>query len=228
MSTPDPQGDSPDDMVYSVAVDLLNQTKQPLNIRELFNTCMQRLGLPANVVNASIYNLIKKKFLVEGSKLTYEEMMTNPLRLKIYKHVKAHPGSRVRDIRREMSIDNAESHWHLSMLVKFGYIRKKKIGKYLAFFVADFPSDYDEILCYLQHNTTYKVFYDVFVTPNSSAEEIAERLQLHVNTVKYHIAKLSSTTLFISTIDPATSQSRVSVNSDLWASILQVAPTLTG
>ncbi|MHA1682895.1 MAG: hypothetical protein ACTSUE_18295 [Promethearchaeota archaeon] len=228
MVRPNPEGDSPDDVVFRVAVELLNQTKQPLNIQELFNACMQRSGLSPTMVNESIYNLIKKKFLVEGSKLTYEEMMKNPLRIKIFEHVKQHPGCRVRDIRREMGIDNAESHWHLSMLVKFGYIRRKKIGKYVAHFVADFPADYDEILCYLQHNTTYSVFYDVFVTPNSNAEEIAGRLGLHVNTVKYHIAKLSSTTLFISTIDPATSQSRVSVNAGLWGSILKVAPTLSG
>ncbi|MBD3185207.1 hypothetical protein GF325_00150 [Candidatus Bathyarchaeota archaeon] len=217
------QNVSNDDLVYQVAVELISRTNKTLDIKQLFDACLQQLQLPAKTINSSIYNLIKKKYIVEGSKLTRQDILSNELRGKIYSYVQGNPGCRVRDIRREMSIDNAESHWHLKMLEKFGFLRNKRFGKYLCYFDASFPEDHDEILCILRHNTTYNVFYDIFLTPNSTEGEIAQRLGIHPSTVKYHVDKLTKTALVHQSSD-----SGFSINTDLWNSIVQMAPSFSG
>nr|MDO8114234.1 hypothetical protein [Candidatus Sigynarchaeota archaeon] len=67
-STPGTQGavTSPDDMVFKMAVDLINQTNRPLRISDLFALVVSRLGMAPQQANLSIYNLLKMKRLVEG------------------------------------------------------------------------------------------------------------------------------------------------------------------
>ena len=107
-----------DDAVFQLAVELTNQTNRPLRISELFAMVTTRLGVAPVRANESIYNLLKMRKLVEGSKLTYQDIMANPLRSRISEYITKNPGSHVRDIRRAMNIDNAESAWHLKMLEK--------------------------------------------------------------------------------------------------------------
>ncbi|MHA1793805.1 MAG: winged helix-turn-helix transcriptional regulator [Promethearchaeota archaeon] len=219
---------SVDDLVYDTAVDIINQTKKPLNINQLFLECINRLGITPNDVNASIYHLLKMKYLVEGSKLTRDDVVKNELRSKIIAHVNHDPGSRVRDIRRALNIDNAESRWHLAILEKFGFLRSKKFGKFLAYYPVSLQQDYDEILCILHQNTTYRVFYEIFVSPNTTQQNIATRLGIHPSTVKYHLDKLIPTGLVVQTSDPASGQQLYHVNTEIWSNIIKIAPAFSG
>jgi predicted transcriptional regulator len=163
--------------------------------------------------------------LVEGCKLTTESVLSNPLRAQMYQHITQNPGSRVRDIRKAMDIDSAESKWHLQVLEKFGFIRSKHFGKYHCFYPATLPETYDEVLSVLRQETAYKVFYDAFLTPNSSAQEISDRLELNnAATAKYHADKLVGLQLFIPASDPETGQERFSVNTTMWVEIVQFSP----
>ncbi|MBN2150487.1 MAG: winged helix-turn-helix transcriptional regulator [Candidatus Lokiarchaeota archaeon] len=218
-----------EESMYKLAVDLINQTNRPLKIGELFALATSRLGLTAPQANAAIYGLIKKKVIVEGSKLTYQDILANPLRSQIADYITKNPGSHVRDIRRAMNIDNAESAWHLKMLEKFGLLRSKRFGKYLAYYPANLAeSAYDEILCTIRQDTTYRVLYDVFSTPNTALPEISQRLGMNPSTVQYHVDKLLKLNVIYAASDPATNGSRFTVNSEVWGGILQIAPGFSG
>nr|MDO8113157.1 winged helix-turn-helix transcriptional regulator [Candidatus Sigynarchaeota archaeon] len=135
----------------------------------------------------------------------------------------------VRDIRRAMNIDNAESAWHLKMLEKFGYLRSKRFGKYLAYFPANLPeSAYDEILCTIRQDTTYRVLYDIFSTPQSSLNDISQHLAMNPSTVQYHVDKLLKLNVIYASPDPSINDNRFIVNNDVWTGILQVAPGFAG
>lgn len=171
---------------------------------------------------------MKKKILVEGSKLTAEKVLTNPLRAQINQYIAQNPGSRVRDIRKAMDIDSAESKWHLTVLEKFGFLRSKYFGKYHSFYPAILPETYDEVLCVLRQDTAYRVFYDVFLSPNSSSQEISDRLALNnPATAKYHADKLINLQLFTPATDPEGSQERYSVNTSMWVEIVKFSPGFT-
>ncbi|MEX2680190.1 MAG: winged helix-turn-helix transcriptional regulator [Candidatus Sigynarchaeota archaeon] len=218
-----------EESVFKLAVDLINQTNRPLKIGELFALATSRLGVPPPQINAAIYSLIKKKILVEGSKLTYQDILANPLRSQIVDYITKNPGCHVRDIRRAMNIDNAESAWHLKMLEKFGFLRSKRFGKFLAYYPANLAeSAYDEILCTIRQDTTYRILYDVFSTPNTSIAEISQRLAMNPSTVQYHIDKLLKLNIIYASSDPATNGSRFMVNSEVWGGILQIAPGFSG
>jgi predicted transcriptional regulator len=212
-----------------MAQDLISATNRPLKISDLFALATSRLGLPATQANMVTYSLIKKKMIVEGSKLTYQDILGNPLRSQIADYITKNPGSHVRDIRRAMNIDNAESAWHLKMLEKFGYLRGKRFGKYLAYYPANLAeSAYDEILCTIRQDTTYHVLYDIFSSPNASLPEISQRLAMNPSTVQYHVDKLLKLNVLYAASDPASSGSRFTVNNDVWGGILQIAPGFSG
>nr|MDO8118807.1 winged helix-turn-helix transcriptional regulator [Candidatus Sigynarchaeota archaeon] len=218
-----------EEFILKLAVDLINQTNRPLKIGDLFALATSRLGVPPSQVNAAVYSLIKKKMLVEGSKLTYQDILANPLRSKIIEYITKNPGSHVRDIRRAMNIDNAESAWHLKMLEKFAFLRSKRFGKFLAYYPANLAeSAYDEILCMIRQDTTYRILYDVFSTPNTSLSEISQRLVMNPSTVQYHIDKLLKLNVIYAATDPASNGSRFTINSQVWSGILQIAPGFAG
>jgi len=219
---------SVDDMVYQLAVELLNQTNRPLKISELFAMATSR-GINPAQANDSIYNLLKTRKIVEGSKLIQEDILANPLRAQIVEYISQNPGSHVRDIRRAMNIDNAESAWHLKMLEKFGFLRSKRFGKFLAYYPAALPeSDYDEILCTIRQETTYLVLYDLYTAPQSSLNDISQRLGMNPSTIQYHVDKLLKLCVISAAPDPNTNDNRYLVNNEVWNGILQIAPGFSG
>lgn len=219
---------SVDDLIYQLAVEMINTTNRPLKISDLFALATNK-GLNPAQINDSIYNLLKTRKIVEGSKLTYDDILTNPLRAQIAEYITQNPGSHVRDIRRVMNIDNAESAWHLKMLEKFGYLRSKRFGKFLAYYPVTLPeSDYDEILCTIRQETTYRVLYDLYTAPQSSLSDISQHLEMNPSTIQYHVEKLLKLSVINATSDPDTSDNRYFVNPDVWNGILQIVPDFGG
>ncbi|MHA1371158.1 MAG: hypothetical protein ACTSWN_17285 [Promethearchaeota archaeon] len=204
--------------VYKLALDILSETKKPLNLNILFSQCLSRLHLSPNQANSTIATLIKKRMIIEGTKLTRGHVLRNKTRQKIFNHVRKSPGTYVRDIRRTLNIGSSEAKWHLSMLEKFGFIRKKVLGKYVAYYPAELTETFDEILCMLHVDSSYRVFYDCFVNPEATLDEIARRVEIHPQTAKYHIDRFITSGLIIN------SANRYSVNMDMWADILKIAP----
>jgi len=219
---------SNDDALFQLAVELINQTNRPLRISELYALATSK-GFNTQQVNNSIYNLLKTRKIVEGSKLTRDDILKNPLRAQIVEYISQNPGSHVRDIRRAMNIDNAESAWHLKMLERFGFLRSKRFGKFLAFYPMNLPeSDYDEILCEIRQETTYRVLYDLYTAPQSSLNDISQRLAMNPSTIQYHVEKLLKLSVISVTPDPGINDNRYLVNNEVWNGILQIAPGFAG
>ena len=215
-----------EEVIYKLAVSMLDQSNKPFVISDLYQNSLQ-LGLSPQEVNACIYNLLKKKMLVEGSKLTRDAVIENSLRKNIVAYVNKNPGSIARDIRREFNVDHAESKWHLQILEKFAFLRSKRIGKYLSFYPATLPEEHDVVLCYLRHDTAYRVFYDVFVNPNTTAGDIAQRLSINSTTVNHHLSKFSNTQLVYVSNGQGTPQAQYMVNNEVWTNLLEMAPGLS-
>jgi predicted transcriptional regulator len=218
-----------EETVYQIAVELINQSHQSLDINDLFNAASSRLNQSPREINTAIANLIKAKKIVEGTLLTQEDVLTNQTRATIYQYIQDNPGCRVRDIRRAAGIDHAESHWHTRILEKFGFVRKKRFGKYLAFYDVSLPTEeLDEILCMLRVDTTYRVFYDIFVSPGSNQKDVAERVGVHPSTIKYHVDKLVELGLLSASEDSESNQVIYNVNTELWTKVLDLAPSFSG
>lgn len=226
-STPNdtPAGDHPvEDLVYRIAVELIDRTGAALSLDELHRQAVARLQLAPAVVNSCIYTLLKTRQIVEGSKLTRDGVLENPLRARLLEHVTRNPGSRGRDIRRVLDIDNAESAWHMQVLEKFGFLRSKRFGKYKSYYPAGMEEGLDEILCVLRQDTTYRVFYDIFVNPGTTASSVASNLGVDPTTVNYHVEKLVPLGLVLSSGDPAAGEPALSVNTELWGTIIAWSP----
>ena len=72
-------------------------------------------------------SLLKKKLIVEGSKLTQEEILKNKKRRKILEFILNNPGANFNKIVKTTDICNHLVAWHLNMLIKFGIINKTQL-----------------------------------------------------------------------------------------------------
>ncbi|MFX1395250.1 MAG: hypothetical protein ACFFAH_17025, partial [Promethearchaeota archaeon] len=81
-----------------------------------------------------LISLAKKKKIVEGTKLTKKDVLIYLRRQKIYDYVRKNPGKYINQIGKELSISNKVVFWHLSVLLKFGFIKKMNIDNHTVYF----------------------------------------------------------------------------------------------
>jgi len=106
-------------------VDELVKQKQLIRIKDLFALAKRKLKFPDLEVEQAIWSLISKKYIVNGTKLSKNSVLENANRQEILKYICDNPGANIRAIRSKMSMGSYLTSWHIKMLEKFGYIRKK-------------------------------------------------------------------------------------------------------
>ena len=128
--------------VILIAKEIVDQNK-PLTTERLYNTAKNRLNLTRRGLLSIINFLFNKKILVEGSRYTKESLLLNPYRKKIYNFILNNLGAHFSLIKKGALAgeDNKGSPgqliWHLEKLLKFNFIKKLKVGKYMLFLPID-------------------------------------------------------------------------------------------
>lgn len=91
-----------------------------------------------NINNEGIYkiitSLVRKKMVIEGTKLTKDNILINQKRIEIINYIKDHPGKPLNKIAKELEISNASVYWHLSVLLKFELIQKMDFENWEVYF----------------------------------------------------------------------------------------------
>jgi len=136
-------------------------------------------------------SLIKKKRIVEGSRLTKSSVLDNIKREEIFNLIKEFPGLYFNEILKEVDSSNHVVYWHINMLLKFGLIKNTRIQNHEIYYHNNISEkeakreyikrkkECQSILSYLEKNTS-----GVLKT------ELAEKLKLHPQTIKKYIAFL--------------------------------------
>ncbi|TXT65281.1 MAG: hypothetical protein BAJALOKI1v1_450011 [Promethearchaeota archaeon] len=177
-----------------------NKTFKVKKIIPYINSQISKKGLNLNQngIKSVLSKLLKKKLIVEGSKLTRHDILENSKRQAIYCFVEQNPGSISNVIMNEVQVSNYELYWHLKMLEKFDYIKIGTIQGHTAYFATEVPpkemnTQYilnkpksKRILFYLEEN-------DIGVTKT----KIAEDLSMHFNTVAKYLDLLHNASAII-------------------------------
>jgi len=111
-----------------------------------------------------IANLEKKKKIVDGSKLTKEDILLLPKRKKIYDYVIKNPGTFFVRIINELGLSNHVVVWHLSILEKFDFIRKIKI---------------DNIDIYFESSLDFKKIKKYYIFSREKFKKIIQYLRIN-------------------------------------------------
>ena len=184
-----------EEMVYNVILEYLNQNR-PFRISEILPYITSRftkasVNINENGVKEILTSLVKKKLLVEGSVLTKNELIINPKRKKIYFIIRDHPGIIFNKIIKLSKFSNYIVYWHLSMLIKFGCVKKAMVGKHQIFFTSSLDVKDAKLAYFTSKKKSIQIINflrnnDIGITKTKLSTE----LNMHINTVIKYLENL--------------------------------------
>ncbi|MFW9825397.1 MAG: hypothetical protein ACFFE4_20820 [Candidatus Thorarchaeota archaeon] len=181
-----------EEVVLSTVREYLNKNRY-FNINEILPFIHARFKLASININLRgieeiLRGLLKKKLLIEGSKLTKDDILKNKKRKHIYLFIVKNPGTYFNKIVKSLGMSNHIVIWHLSMLLKFNYIKSEMIDNHQIFFEVKFnlknvkvnyftsKEKSKLIINYLKNN-------DIGITKT----KLSSDLNIHINTAKKYL-----------------------------------------
>ncbi|MFW9987960.1 MAG: hypothetical protein ACFFC3_04835 [Candidatus Odinarchaeota archaeon] len=144
-----------------------------------------------NGIQVAINNLIKKNIIVDGSKLTQDDILKNSNRLKIYNTILNNPGIHFMYIINLLGMSIFLVKWHLNMLLKFNFIKKTDVENREIYYDSSLSEENAKILHFMGRERTLKIINYLKKNPNGSPKyRISKDLKMHQNTVSKYIQKL--------------------------------------
>lgn len=154
------------------------------------------------VLTVKVYRgyFIKRTHIKKGrSYLTLTDIFENETRINILTQILNNPGIHQNELLRSCDLHKGQLQWHLDVLLKYRIIKKEKHGQYTIYFPITSSVESIEAFKSLptKSETTSKILELVQKNPGISSSEIAKKINLARNTVKYHIDKLSENNLIL-------------------------------
>ncbi|MFX0187996.1 MAG: hypothetical protein ACFE8A_09685 [Candidatus Hodarchaeota archaeon] len=184
-----------EDIVFEVIKDYLNKNRV-FEIKKIISYINSRFAKSSiNINNEGITKIIislaKKKMIAEGSKLTRKDVLNYSRRKKIYNYIKENPGQYLNNIAKDLNISNVVVFWHLSVLVKFDFIKKTIIDNHVLYF--DSNIDIRDISRYyltskekIKKIINYLKFNDFGITKT----KLSKDLKIHHYTIEKYVNSL--------------------------------------
>ena len=149
------------------------------------------VNINTNGIIEILESLVKKNHILEGSKLSKENVLKNENRKSIFNIIKQEPGTYLSRIAKVLNLKKPIAEWHLSALLKFNCVKKVKINGHEAYFEVKFEHEKPELLHFMQREKYRKVIE--YLKENQKGitkTRLAKNLGMHPNTIKKHIARL--------------------------------------
>ncbi|MHA2127607.1 MAG: hypothetical protein ACW99E_20090 [Promethearchaeota archaeon] len=127
-----------EELVFNAIQDYLNKNKI-LEKNDVINHIKSYFTNASININTEgiikyIESLIKKKRIVEGSKLTKDVVLNNQKRKRVYNYITENPGTYFNKIVKGLKMSYHVVYWHLDILLKFDFIKKTKVENQELFF----------------------------------------------------------------------------------------------
>ncbi len=179
-------------IVLNVVQEYLNKNRY-FNMKEILPFIHARFKMASININLRgiedvLRVLVNKNLIVEGSKFTKNDILKNLTRKKIYDFIVKNPGTYFNRIVKRLEMSNHVVIWHLSMLLKFKYIKTERIDNHEIYFHFNFNlknikfnyfTSKDKsrmIIDYLKNN-------DIGITKT----KISTDLKIHINTTTKYL-----------------------------------------
>ncbi len=159
-------------------VDELIKQNQLIRIKELFALAKRKLKFPDIEVEQAVWSLISKKYITDGTKLSKTTVLENFNRQEILKYIFDNPGANIRAVRSKMSMGAYLTSWHLKILEKFGYIRKKPHKNMFLIFPYILKEEDEDAFLVLKDDKVIEVNEYLFEQESITIENLMEKFGL--------------------------------------------------
>ena len=190
--------------VYIEIVNYLNSNRT-LKLDEIIpylNARFSRSSIPLNRegITKIVKSFVQRNIIVEGSKLTREEILLNFKRSKIYDYIVKNPGVYYYNIMKTLNISSHVVIWHLNILQEFNYIGKTTIDNHDIYYEINVDLDIVKIQYYLK-NEKCKQIVDHLKSKHlgDTKTSMARDLNMHPNTIKKYINILEDLEILLKT-----------------------------
>lgn len=184
--------------VYEIVQDYLSMNR-PVEVKKLVPhvhsvLAKRKVNLNAKGVKKIVNSLLRKKLIVQGSRLLREELLENKKRKAIFEYICKHPAVYCYQIIKALDLANHVVVWHVTVLLDFHLINKTHIDNHMVFFEAKI----DELSAhhyYYMRNPKSKAIIELLKNNENcgfSKTEFSRDLSMHPNTVKKYINALES------------------------------------
>lgn len=175
---------------YRVIHKNLKKIKQ-FDLQTLLPICFKKLGSKYSdkEVAVAVTSLIKKRYFIEGTSLSRDDISSNRVRQRILHFIQINPRAYNRLIRRELDLGSNEFNWHVGMLEKFGFIKKMAFNRSFGYFENREFMDHEFDLFLLQNEKIHQIL-DYLNSHQATLSQISKDLEMHYSTVQKHLEVL--------------------------------------
>jgi len=178
--------------VFNIVQEYLNKNRS-FKFNEILPFIISRFKMASiniNVIGIEeiLRNLVKKKIIVEGSKLSIDEILKNQKRKMIYDFILKNPAAYFYKLVKELKISNHVVVWHLNMLLKFNFIKKEKFENHNIYFDSNFDVKDSKFIYITSKEKSKKIIeylknYDFGI----SKSQLSKELKIHPNTISKYL-----------------------------------------
>ena len=161
-----------------------------ITTESLYRISKQNLADSREDISAAIYDLVLKKYIVIGSKITINQVLLNEKRFRIHEYISQNPGCHLNEIKAFINLKGQLVKWHLAILEKFDFIFSVPYLKYLTFFPKEFDRTLTVPYLTLKNANANTIFSTLWANPGLTLSDLRPLIPLDLPTLKYHLQKL--------------------------------------
>ncbi|MFW9782471.1 MAG: hypothetical protein ACFFFB_09335 [Candidatus Heimdallarchaeota archaeon] len=189
-------------LILSFVQEYLNQNKF-FNMKKVIYFIDSRLkeesiDLNYRSIEEILRSLVKKKLIVEGTKISRNDILSNETRKKIYAFIIKNPGVYFNRIVSELKLNKLVVVWHVDMLEKFAFIKREDFENHEIFFEMDFDENNNKFRFLTTREKSKKIIeYLKFHDYGISKTHLSTDLGMHHNTISKYLHMLENFNVII-------------------------------
>jgi predicted transcriptional regulator len=182
-------------LILNVIEEYLNKNRY-FDVSEILPFIVSRFRMASVDINVRrieeiLRALVRKKYIVEGSKLIYTDILKNEKRKKIYDYIFENPGIYLNRILKNLNISNHVVVWHLNVLLKFNFIIKDKFESHDVYFDSNFDVKNSKFAYITSKEKSKKIIN--YLKNNDfgiTKTQLSKNLKIHPNTISKYLELL--------------------------------------
>ncbi|MCA1812331.1 MAG: helix-turn-helix domain-containing protein [Halobacteriales archaeon] len=125
-----------------------------------------------------------------------EDPLALDTRRRVFEHVRAHPGTHLRELQRQLDMSLGTLEYHLRVLEKQGLLSTQEDTRYLRYYAtAQLGPREKEVIALLRQEVPRRVCATLLIEPGLNHKQLLGHFQLAASTLSFHLKKLQAARL---------------------------------